>query len=238
VPTGVAGQLVLVVEDEPALAAMLRYNLERHGFRVEEAADGEEALVRIGEERPDLVLLDWMLPLKSGLEVCRQIRRRPDTRSLPVIIVTARAEDADLVRGLDTGADDYIAKPFSIEALLARVRALLRRSSAVPEGGELGFGGLTMDLAAHRVFRNGRALDLGPTEYRLLAFLLKHPRRVFAREELLGAVWGQDIHVEPRTVDVHIRRLRKNINAPGEPDLIRTVREAGYALDSDPARGS
>ena len=152
------GALILLVEDEPALAAMLRYNLERGGYRVEDAADGEEALVRIGEARPDLVLLDWMLPLRSGLEVCRQIRRRPETRSLPVIMITARAEDADVVRGLDTGADDYIAKPFSIEALLARVRALLRRSSAVPEGGELGFGGLTMDLAAHRVSRTGRGL--------------------------------------------------------------------------------
>jgi two-component system, OmpR family, phosphate regulon response regulator PhoB len=225
--------VVLVVEDEAALATMLRYNLEKQGYHVEEAADGQEALTRISEAPPDLVLLDWMLPTVSGLEVCRQIRRRPATRDLPVIMVTARAEDQDAVRGLNTGADDYIAKPFSIEALLARVRALLRRANAVPGKGKLTFHDITMDLAAHRVYRNERAVHLGPTEFRLLEFFMQHPRRVFTREELLDAVWGKDIHVEPRTVDVHIRRLRKSINGDGELDVVRTVRAAGYALDTE-----
>jgi two-component system, OmpR family, phosphate regulon response regulator PhoB len=228
-----AKPLVLVVEDEPALATLLRYNLEKQGFRVEEAVDGREALTRIAEEKPDLVLLDWMLPVMSGIEVCRQIRRRPETRTLPVIMVTARVEDSDAVRGLDTGADDYITKPFGIEALLARIRALLRRSGTVPAKGELRFHDIEMDLAAHRVTRNGRRLHLGPTEFRLLEFLMQHPRRVFSREELLDAVWGPDIHVEPRTVDVHIRRLRRAINGEEELDLVRTVRSAGYALDTD-----
>ena len=225
--------LVLVVEDEAALATMLRYNLEKQGFRVEEAADGQEALTRIAETQPDLVLLDWMLPALSGLEVCRQIRRRPATRDLPVIMVTARTEDQDAVRGLNTGADDYITKPFNTEALVARMRALLRRSGAMPTKSALGFHDITMDVATHRVTRNGRALHLGPTEFRLLEFFLQHPRRVFSREELLDAVWGKDIHVEPRTVDVHIRRLRKAINGPNELDLVRTVRAAGYAIDTE-----
>jgi two-component system phosphate regulon response regulator PhoB len=226
--------VVLVVEDEAALATMLRYNLEKQGYHVEEAADGQEALTRIAESPPDLVLLDWMLPTVSGLEVCRQIRRRPATRDLPVIMVTARAEDQDAVRGLNTGADDYIAKPFSIEALLARVRALLRRANAVPAKGKLSFHDISMDLATHRVHRNDRPVHLGPTEFRLLEFFMQHPRRVFTREELLDAVWGKDIHVEPRTVDVHIRRLRKSINGDGELDVVRTVRAAGYALDTEP----
>jgi len=170
----------------------------------------------------------------SGIEVCRQIRRRPSTRELPVIMVTARTEDQDAVRGLNTGADDYINKPVNMDALLARMRALLRRSNAVPTKGRLAFHDISMDLAAHRVQRNGRALHLGPTEFRLLEFFLQHPRRVFSREELLDAVWGPDIHVEPRTVDVHIRRLRKAINTPSELDLVRTVRAAGYALDTEP----
>ena len=226
--------LVLVVEDEAALATMLRYNLEKQGFRVDEAADGQEALTRISEAAPDLVLLDWMLPVMSGIEVCRQIRRRPDTRDLPVIMVTARTDDQDAVRGLNTGADDYITKPFNMEALLARMRALLRRAGGVPAKGTLSFHDITLDQAAHRVHRNGRAVHLGPTEYRLLEFFLQHPRRVFSREEVLDAVWGPDIHVEPRTVDVHIRRLRKAINGEGELDLVRTVRAAGYALDTEP----
>jgi two-component system, OmpR family, phosphate regulon response regulator PhoB len=226
--------LVLVVEDEAALATMLRYNLEKQGFRVEEATDGQEALTRIAEAQPDLVLLDWMLPQMSGLEVCRQIRRRSATRDLPVIMVTARTDDQDAVRGLNTGADDYIAKPFSMDALLARIRALLRRSNSLPVKGQLTFHDITMDLASHRVQRNGRPVHLGPTEFRLLEFFMQHPRRVFSREELLDSVWGPDIHVEPRTVDVHIRRLRKSINATGELDIVRTVRAAGYALDTEP----
>jgi two-component system phosphate regulon response regulator PhoB len=225
--------MVLVVEDEAALATMLRYNLEKQGFRVEEAVDGQEAMARIAESPPDIVLLDWMLPVMSGIEVCRQIRRRPATREMPVIMVTARAEEQDAVRGLNTGADDYIAKPFSMEALLARMRALLRRTAAAPTRGQLVFHDIVMDLSAHRVSRNGRAAHLGPTEYRLLEFLMQHPRRVFSREELLNAVWGRDIHVEPRTVDVHIRRLRKSINGEGELDVVRTVRAAGYALDTE-----
>ena len=224
---------VLVVEDEAALVTMLRYNLEKQGFRVEEAVDGQEALTRISENVPDIVLLDWMLPVMSGIEVCRQIRRRPSTRDLPVIMVTARTEDQDAVRGLNTGADDYITKPFSMDALLARMRALLRRSGAVSVRGQHVFHDITMDLTAHRVQRNGRPIHLGPTEFRLLEFLMQHPRRVFSREELLNSVWGPDIHVEPRTVDVHIRRLRKSINGSGELDLVRTVRAAGYALDTE-----
>ncbi len=227
--------LILVVEDETALLTMLRYNLEKHGYRVEEAGNGEEALARIAEERPDLILLDWMLPVLSGIEVCRQIRSHPDTRELPVIMLTARTEDQDAVRALNTGADDYITKPFGLEALMARIRALLRRASTAPAKGRLEYADIAMDLAAHRVQRNSRAVHLGPTEYRLLEFFLQHPTRVFTREELLNAVWGPDIHVEPRTVDVHIRRLRKAINAEGEADIIRTVRAAGYALDTEPA---
>jgi two-component system phosphate regulon response regulator PhoB len=225
--------LVLIVEDEAALMTMLRYNLEKQGFRVEEAGDGEEALTRINELKPDMVLLDWMLPHLSGIEVCRQIRRRPATRELPVIMITARSEDQDAVRGLNTGADDYVTKPFSTEALVARMRALMRRSNTVPAKGELRFHDITLDLAAHRITRNGRQLHLGPTEYRLMEFLMQRPRRVFSREELLDAIWGPSIHVEPRTVDVHIRRLRKAINAPDELDVVRTVRAAGYALDTE-----
>jgi len=233
VPNGSSKPYVLIVEDEAALATMLRYNLEKQGFRVEEAVDGQEALTRIAEATPDIVLLDWMLPVMSGIEVCRQIRRRPATRDLPVIMVTARTEDQDAVRGLNTGADDYITKPFNMEALLARMRALLRRSGAVPVRGQHVFHDITMDLTAHRVHRNSRPIHLGPTEFRLLEFLMQHPRRVFSREELLNSVWGPDIHVEPRTVDVHIRRLRKSINGEGELDVVRTVRAAGYALDTE-----
>ena len=225
--------LVLIVEDETALMTMLRYNLEKQGFRVEEAGDGEEALTRINELKPDMVLLDWMLPHLSGIEVCRQLRRRPATRELPVIMITARSEDQDAVRGLNTGADDYVTKPFSTEALVARMRALMRRSNTVPAKGELRFHDIVLDLGAHRISRNGRPLHLGPTEYRLMEFLMQRPRRVFSREELLDAIWGPSIHVEPRTVDVHIRRLRKAINAPDELDVVRTVRAAGYALDTE-----
>jgi two-component system phosphate regulon response regulator PhoB len=225
---------VLVVEDEAALAMMLRYNLEKQGFRVDEAADGPEALTRIEEQRPDLVLLDWMLPVMSGIEVCRQLRWRSETRHLPVIMVTARTEDQDSIRGLNAGADDYITKPFNMDALLARIRALLRRSTMAGEKGQLAFADMTIDMAARRVRRNGRPIHLGPTEFRLLAFLMQHPRRVFSREELLNAVWGHDIHVEPRTVDVHVRRLRKALNGDGELDIVRTVRAAGYALDTEP----
>jgi two-component system phosphate regulon response regulator PhoB len=209
---------ILIVEDEAPLVTLLRYNLEKQGFRVEDAGDGGEALAKITEAPPDLLLLDWMLPTLSGIELCRQLRRRPATRTLPVIMLTARAEEQDAVRGLDTGADDYITKPFSTESLIARIRALLRRSGSVPTKLKLNFHDISLDPAAHRVLRNGRTLHLGPTEFRLLEFFLRHPKRVFSREDVLNAVWGRDIHVEPRTVDVHIRRLRKAINGPGEID--------------------
>lgn len=234
--SSLAKPTVLIVEDEAPLLTLLRYNLEKQGFRVDEAADGQEALLRVAEARPDIMLLDWMLPSLSGIEVCRQLRRRTETRDLPIIMVTARTEDQDAVRALDIGADDYIAKPFAMEHVIARIRALLRRSGRVASKGSLAYADLAMDQDAHRVTRAGRPLHLGPTEYRLLEFFLQHPGRVFAREQLLDAVWGRDIHVEPRTVDVHIRRLRKAINQGDEIDLIRTVRSAGYALDSDPDR--
>lgn len=236
-PDGVStlhAPLVLVVEDDPAIATILRYNLEKQGYRIAEAGDGPEALIQIQEQKPDLVLLDWMLPSLSGIEVCRHIRAKAATRDLPVIMVTARAEDRDAVRGLNVGADDYVTKPFNTEALLARVRALLRRSGSVPEKGALTFHDIDMDLGTHRVTRGERRVHLGPTEFRLLEFFMRHPRRVFTREELLDAVWGRDIHVEARTVDVHIRRLRRSINAEGELDVVRTVRGSGYALDTEP----
>ena len=223
--------LVLVVEDEGALVTLLRYNLEREGFRVAAAADGEEALLLAREEKPDLVLLDWMLPLLSGIEVCRQLRRMTETRGVPIIMLTARGEEGDKLRGLDSGADDYITKPFSPSELVARIRAVMRRTRPAVNGEVLHYDDLVMDLASHRVRRKGRDVHLGPTEFRLLRHLLEHQGRVFSREQLLDIVWGQDVYVEPRTVDVHIRRLRKALNAEEESDLIRTVRSAGYALD-------
>jgi two-component system phosphate regulon response regulator PhoB len=222
---------VLIVEDEAALVTLLRYNLEREGFQVIEAGDGEEALLLARERKPDIVLLDWMLPLLSGIEVCRQLRRLPETRLVPIIMLTARGEEGDKLRGLDSGADDYVTKPFSPTELIARVRAVLRRSRPSLEGETLQYEDLVMDLAAHRVRRNGRDVHLGPTEFRLLRHLLEHQGRVFSREQLLDQVWGQDVYVEPRTVDVHIRRLRKALNIDEDLDLIRTVRSAGYALD-------
>ena len=223
--------LVLVVEDETALITLLRYNLEREGFRVAEARDGEEALVLCQEEKPDIVLLDWMLPHLSGIEVCRRMRRTPETRDVPIIILTARGEEADKIRGLDSGADDYVTKPFSPAELISRLRAVLRRARPALSSEMLQFEDLSMDLAAHRVRRSEREVRLGPTEFRLLRYFLEHPGRVFSREQLLDAVWGRDVYVEPRTVDVHIRRLRKALNEVNEQDLIRTVRSAGYALD-------
>ncbi|MGF1594912.1 MAG: phosphate regulon transcriptional regulator PhoB [Kiloniellaceae bacterium] len=228
--------LVLIVEDQEALVTMLRYNLETSGFRVNTAGDGEEALVATEEEVPDLILLDWMLPLTSGIEVCRQLRNKPETRRTPIIMLTARGEEADKLRGLDSGCDDYITKPFSPAELIARINAVLRRSKPELSSELLTFEDLAMDLAAHRVKRNGQDIHLGPTEFRLLRHLMQHPGRVFTREQLLDSVWGRDVYVEPRTVDVHIRRLRKALNQGGYDDLIRTVRSAGYALDR-PAAG-
>jgi two-component system, OmpR family, phosphate regulon response regulator PhoB len=224
---------ILVVEDEAPLVTLLRYNLEREGFSVLEAQDGDEAMAQAREQKPDLVLLDWMLPLVSGIEVCRQLRRHPETRAIPIVMLTARGEEGDKLRGLDSGADDYVTKPFSPSELIARIRAVLRRARPVPADEMLRYQDISLDLAAHRVRRNGRELHLGPTEFRLLRFLLENPGRVFSREQLLDRVWGRDVYVEPRTVDVHIRRLRKAINGPKERDLIRTVRSAGYALDAE-----
>jgi len=223
--------LVLIVEDQEALVTMLKYNLEGAGFRVNTAGDGEEALVAAAEEVPDLILLDWMLPLMSGIEVCRQLRSKPETKRSPIIMLTARGEETDKLRGLDSGCDDYITKPFSPAELIARINAVLRRSKPELSSEMLTFEDLAMDLAAHRVRRNGHDIHLGPTEFRLLRHLMQHPGRVFTREQLLDSVWGRDVYVEPRTVDVHIRRLRKALNQSGEDDLIRTVRSAGYSLD-------
>ena len=223
--------LVLIVEDEADLVTLLRYNLESEGFRVAEAGNGEEALVLVQEEPPDLILLDWMLPMLSGIEVCRQLRRRPETAEVPIIMLTARGEEGDRIRGLECGADDYVTKPFSPAELIARVRAVLRRARPGLDAETLAFDDLVMDRTAHRVQRGERLVRLGPTEFRLLRHFLRHPKRVFSREQLLDAVWGRDVYVELRTVDVHIRRLRRAINNGSEMDLIRTVRSAGYALD-------
>jgi two-component system phosphate regulon response regulator PhoB len=224
--------LVLIVEDEAPLVTMLRYNLEREGFAVDAAADGEEALLRIAERRPDAVLLDWMLPLVSGLEVCRQLRRAAATRGLPVIMLTAKSEEGDRVRGLDSGADDYVVKPFSPGELVARLRAVIRRAQPDPADNVLRYADVAMDLTAHRVSRGSKPVHLGPTEFRLLRHFLQHPGRVFSREQLLDRVWGHDAELEIRTVDVHIRRLRKALNGAGASDLLRTVRSVGYALDA------
>ena len=230
--------LVLIVDDEAAIVTMLRYNLEKEGFAVSEAADGEEALTRISERKPDVVLLDWMLPLVSGIEVCRQIRRSAELRNLPIIMLTARGEESDRVRGLNCGADDYVTKPFSPAELVARIRTVMRRTNADPSQEHLKFADVIMDLAAYRVIRDGKPIHLGPTEFRLLRFFMLHPGRVYSREQLLDAVWGQDVYVEPRTVDVHIRRLRKALNIAGSSDIIRTVRSAGYALDTNESRAA
>ena len=224
---------MLVVEDEDALATLLDYNLMKEGFRVERAADGEEALLRVAEEPPDLIILDWMLPKVSGVEVCRQLRAGVETRRTPVLMLTARGEEADKVRGLDTGADDYVVKPFAMSELVARIRALLRRTRPELVDERLEYADLILDRARHRVTRDGRDIHLGPTEYRLLDFLMQRPGRVFSRERLLDAVWGANTYVEVRTVDVHVGRLRKALRQTDSPDLIRTVRSAGYALDTE-----
>jgi two-component system phosphate regulon response regulator PhoB len=222
---------VLVVEDEEALATLLDYNLEKEGFRVERAADGEEALLKVEEETPDLMLLDWMLPKVSGVEVCRQLRARAETRRTPILMLTARGEETDKVRGLDTGADDYVVKPFAMTELTARIRALLRRTRPELVDERLEFADIVLDRASRRVTRSGRNVHLGPTEFRLLDFLMQRPGRVFSRERLMDAVWGPNTYVELRTVDVHVGRLRKALREGGAGDPIRTVRSAGYSLD-------
>ncbi|SEK70672.1 two-component system, OmpR family, phosphate regulon response regulator PhoB [Roseovarius nanhaiticus] len=223
---------VLLVEDEPAQREVLAYNLEAAGLNVIRAGDGEEALLFVAEGAPDLILLDWMLPNVSGIEVCRQIKSRPDTRAVPIIMLSARTEEVDMVRGLDTGADDYMTKPYSLAELMARVQAQLRRSRPAAAGAQLEFEDIVLDGETHRVTRGGAEVKLGPTEFRLLATLMERPGRVLSREQLLDRVWGRDIHVDSRTVDVHVGRLRKAL-AQGDAmraDVIRTVRGAGYAL--------
>lgn len=222
--------LILVIEDEASLTTLLQYNLESHGYRVAAVESGASATSAIAESRPDLVLLDWMLPGVSGIEICRRIRRDPETHDLPVILLTARGEESDRIRGLDCGADDYVIKPFGIAELIARVGAVLRRARPTDAVQSLASGDIVMDLASHRVSRNGRSIQLGPTEYRLLRFFMEHPGRVLSRENLLEAVWGRAVHIEQRTVDVHVRRLRQALNGDGEDDAIRTVRSAGYAF--------
>jgi two-component system, OmpR family, phosphate regulon response regulator PhoB len=228
---GIAEPVVLIVEDESALSTLLRYNLEREGYRVFEARDGEEALLLAEEIKPDLVVLDWMLPQLSGIEVCRRLRGRGQTRNVPIVMLTARGEESDRIRGLDIGADDYIVKPFSMTELLARVRAVMRRVRPSLVEDVLTIGEITIDRGSHRVKRSEREVHLGPTEYRLLDQLMQHPGRVFSREQLLDSVWGSDVYVEARTVDVHVGRLRKALNRDGERDPIRTVRSAGYSFD-------
>jgi two-component system phosphate regulon response regulator PhoB len=220
---------VLVVEDEESLATLLQYNLEKEGYLVRMCADGEEALMTIEEKQPDIVVLDWMLPKVSGIEVCRRIRQRAVTRNLPIIMLTARGEESDRIRGLDTGADDYVVKPFSMTELCARLRAVLRRIRPGLAEDRVRAGDIVIDRVAHRVKRAGEEIHLGPTEFRLLDYFMQHPGRVFSREQLLNAVWGSDVYVETRTVDVHIGRLRRALGSEGDP--IRTVRSAGYALD-------
>jgi two-component system phosphate regulon response regulator PhoB len=224
-----------VVEDEDALATLLHYNLDKEGYVVGVAGDGEEALTMASERAPDLVILDWMLPKVSGIEVCRRLRGRSETRNVPIIMLTARGEESDRIRGLDTGADDYVVKPFSMIELTARVRAVLRRIRPGLADDRITVGDIVIDRVAHRVKRQGKEVHLGPTEFRLLDYLMQHPGRVFSREQLLDAVWGSDVYVEARTVDVHIGRLRKALNGDVDGDPIRTVRSAGYSLDLDAA---
>ena len=222
---------VLVVEDEDSLATLLQYNLQKEGYDVALAGDGEEALLLVDERLPDLIVLDWMLPKISGIEVCRRLRQRNETRNVPIIMLTARGEETDRVRGLDTGADDYVVKPFSMTELTARIRAVLRRLRPGLAEDRVRRGDLLIDRVAHRVKRAGAEVHLGPTEFRLLDYLMQPPGRVFSREQLLDAVWGSDVYVEARTVDVHIGRLRKALGVSEADDPIRTVRSAGYSLD-------
>ena len=228
---GVTQPRVLLVEDEPAQREVLAYNLEAEGYVVRRAENGEEAMLLVAEDAPDLVILDWMMPLMSGLEVCRQLKLREETRHIPIIMLSARSEEVDTVRGLETGADDYVVKPYALRELMARVRTQLRRTRPAASGQTLQHGDITLDAEQHRVLRGGTEIKLGPTEYRLLSTLLEKPGRVFSRDQLLDLVWGRDIYVDTRTVDVHIARLRKALMQHGGEDPIRTVRGAGYSLE-------
>ncbi len=221
---------VLLVEDEPAQREVLAYNLEAEGYAVRRAENGEEAMLMVAEAKPDLMIVDWMMPLMSGIEVCRQIKTQDGTRDIPVIMLSARSEEVDAVRGLETGADDYVVKPYSLKELMARVRTQLRRSRPAATGAALTYLDISLDPERHRVSRGDNDLKLGPTEYRLLVTLLEKPGRVYSRDQLLNHVWGHDIYVDTRTVDVHIARLRKALTKHGQDDPIRTVRGAGYAL--------
>src|SRR5215203_1459589 len=222
---------ILIVEDEEPLTLLLRYNLESEGYEVDTAARGDEGETRLKESVPDLLVLDWMLPGMSGIELCRRLRARPDTERLPIIMLTARGEESERVRGLATGADDYIVKPFSVPELVARVHALMRRAKPERVAEMLSLGDIDLDREKKRVSRAGRDIDLGPTEYRLLEFLMERPGRVFTREQLLDGVWGNEVYIDERTVDVHVGRLRKALNRGHGVDPIRTVRGAGYALN-------
>lgn len=224
---------ILLVEDDPSLTELICYNLEQEGFEVLVEMDGEEGLMSAQSNTPDLILLDWMLPNLSGIEICRRIRRDKSTQNIPVIMLTARSEENDRIRGLDTGADDYITKPFSPKELTARIKAMFRRIRPALSDQMLEYGGIEMDLSTRKVKRDGVSIHLGPTEFNILKFLMENPRRVFSREQLLDMVWGNDIYVETRTIDVHIRRLRKALNEGDKPNIIRTVRSAGYSLDQD-----
>ncbi len=221
---------VLLVEDEPAQREVLSYNLEAEGYAVRRAENGEEALLLVAEEAPDLIILDWMMPLMSGIEVCRQLKTREATREIPIIMLSARSEEVDTVRGLETGADDYVVKPYSLRELMARVRGQLRRVKPAATGAVLSHADITLDAERHRVSRDGTEVKLGPTEYRLLLTLMERPGRVFSREQLLDQVWGRDVYVDSRTVDVHIARLRKALTIGAGENPIRTVRGAGYSL--------
>lgn len=224
---------LLLVEDDRAIADLLVWHFDREGFTVVRTGDGDEALILAREETPDVVILDWMIEGVSGIEVCRRLRRRGETANVPIIMLTARGEEGDRVRGLETGADDYVTKPFSPRELVARVGAVLRRVRPALAGERLSYADVEMDVAAHKVTRSERPVQLGPTEFRLLRHFLEHPGRVFSREKLLDSVWPHDPDIEARTVDVHIRRLRKALNEGGLVDVIRTVRSAGYSLDTD-----
>jgi two-component system phosphate regulon response regulator PhoB len=224
---------LLLVEDDRALADLVSFHFERSGYDVTRTGDGEEALILAEEVKPDIVLLDWMIEGISGIEVCRRLRRRPATANTPIIMLTARGEESDRIRGFDTGADDYVTKPFSPRELVARVGAVLRRVRPALAGEQLAYADLEMDVASHRVRRHGEQVALGPTEFRLLKHFLEHPGRVFSRERLLDAVWSHDPDIDTRTVDVHVRRLRQALNNGGRSDLIRTVRSAGYSLDAE-----
>tara|TARA_Y100000588_G_C14226412_1_gene913342 strand:+ start:621 stop:1316 length:696 start_codon:yes stop_codon:yes gene_type:complete len=226
--------LILIVEDEKPVVDMLQYNLETEGYRILSASDGEQALLIVKEESPSLLILDWMLPGISGLEICRRLKRAKDTRNIPILMLTARGEETDMVRALNIGADDYVVKPFSLTLLIARIRAIFRRTNKElsDEKLELEHLKLYVDTLAHRVWRGPTEVHLGPIEYRLLCYFMANPGRVYSREQILDSVWGRNRYVEPRTVDVHVRRLRRTLNVDGSPDIIRTVRSAGYSLNS------